>query len=531
MSKVATYLREHLLGEVSSYTGIRRAYKIDNGVLELTPEMVAFPRVTSDIRKVARFSWQLAEKGHVLPITVRGSGLGTTGAAVGRGVIVSTPKYMHQVFEFDAKQRLIRLQPGATAGALTAALGTNGSGIPALKDLSASATLGGTIAAGYYGMCGDKYGDISEWVNQLEVVLANGEVIQTSRISKRELDKRKGLQTMEGELYRSVDNLIDDNAELLQDMASKPSYDAAGYANLARVRRKDGSFDLTPLFIGSQGTLGIISEMILQTDFISFHQSVVALVFKEKTAARDGIDVVRKLQPAFAEYFDGEIFDMAAKNGKVYDWYGSEEKAHAAVIIVGFDDINAKVRKKKIAKLQKGFVHSNTIMTIATDDVEVAKFMAALNVTEAAFEPSVRGDTWPEILTDFYVPEPRFEEFTGALPALAEKLNLELPLYGHALTGVYSTRVPLHMGRVGDRQKIFKLLDEFASMLEHYDGYLVANGGDGRLKAKFALKHVDEKSREMYTALRAIFDPHATLNPGIKQDVDMRELAKLIKTE
>ena len=64
MSKVAQYLNEHLLGEVTTSDGARRHFSTDESVLSIVPDMVIYPRVTSDIRKVARFSWQLAEKGH-----------------------------------------------------------------------------------------------------------------------------------------------------------------------------------------------------------------------------------------------------------------------------------------------------------------------------------------------------------------------------------------------------------------------------------------------------------------------------------
>ena len=82
MSKVAAYLQEHILGEVTTNPAILDAMSRDGGVLHLMPEMVIYPRVTNDIRKVARFAWQLAEKGHVLPVTVRGAGSDTTGAAI-----------------------------------------------------------------------------------------------------------------------------------------------------------------------------------------------------------------------------------------------------------------------------------------------------------------------------------------------------------------------------------------------------------------------------------------------------------------
>ena len=74
MSKVAQYLNEHLVGEASSTAAVREYYATDGGVLAIKPEIVAYPRLTNDIRKIARFTWQLAEKGHVLGITVRGQG-------------------------------------------------------------------------------------------------------------------------------------------------------------------------------------------------------------------------------------------------------------------------------------------------------------------------------------------------------------------------------------------------------------------------------------------------------------------------
>ena len=115
MSKVAAYLRGHISGEVITREDVRTALASDAGVLSIKPELVVYPRTTNDIRKIARFSWQLAEKGHVLPLTVRGAGTDGTGAAIGKGAVVVTTAHMNKVFEYDSKQRRVRLQPGASA--------------------------------------------------------------------------------------------------------------------------------------------------------------------------------------------------------------------------------------------------------------------------------------------------------------------------------------------------------------------------------------------------------------------------------
>ena len=99
MSKIANYLRGHLLGEVDFRPDIRQIYTSDAGVLSLAPEMVVSPRNTDDIRKVARLSWQLAERGHIKAITVRGAGRGVMGGAIGQGAIVATTRHMNNIYE------------------------------------------------------------------------------------------------------------------------------------------------------------------------------------------------------------------------------------------------------------------------------------------------------------------------------------------------------------------------------------------------------------------------------------------------
>src|SRR4051812_8700477 len=103
MSKVAHYLQEHLVGEVMTSADARRYFSTDASVLSVTPALIAYPRNENDVRKTARFTWQLAERGRVIPITARGAGTDQGGAALGAGIILAFPAHMHRVLELDAK--------------------------------------------------------------------------------------------------------------------------------------------------------------------------------------------------------------------------------------------------------------------------------------------------------------------------------------------------------------------------------------------------------------------------------------------
>lgn len=525
MSKVATYLRGHLAGEVDFRTDLRAARARDAGILAIAPEMVVSPRNTSDIRKTARFSWQLSERGHALPLVARGAGYGINGGAVGRGAQISLAAHMNTIFEYDSKQRLARLQPGVTIQALQSALALQGTGVLALDGLDPRGTIGGAIADNAAGYLAGKYGSLAANVSQLEVVLANGDVLQTGKISKRELSRKKGQQDLEGDIYRGVETILEDYADEISTIHER---DQTGYNSIARVRDRDGSIDLTPLFIGSQGTLGIISEMILRVDFRSQHLDTAALVFASADTARDMLDELRQFAPAFVKYFDATLVRRAVQVGYKAPWFQEVGgKAPQAVVLVGFDDFNARARAKGKKKLEKLCGSVADVSLVLDDDVR-ASLLTSLDITRYSTLPDRAGVGVPPLLSDWFVPPERFEDFTKALTALANKLRVELPIAVDGLTELVSSYPLAPIAQASDRQKLMRLFDETARLVHQYGGAIVGQHSEGRLLSRFAYECIGARRVDMYRAIRKLFDPLGTLNPGVKQLNDVRQLAGMI---
>ena len=525
MSKVATYLRGHLAGEVDFRTDLRAARARDAGILAIAPEMVVSPRNTSDIRKTARFSWQLSERGHALPLVARGAGYGINGGAVGRGAQISLAAHMNTIFEYDSKQRLARLQPGVTIQALQSALALQSTGVLALDGLDPRGTIGGAIADNAAGYLAGKYGSLAANVSQLEVVLANGDVLQTGKISKRELSRKKGQQDLEGDIYRGVETILEDYADEISTIHER---DQTGYNSIARVRDRDGSIDLTPLFIGSQGTLGIISEMILRVDFRSQHLDTAALVFASADTARDMLDELRRFAPAFVKYFDAALVRRAVQVGYKAPWFQEVGgKAPQAVILVGFDDFNARARAKGKKKLEK-LCGSVADVSLVLDDDARASLSPLLDVARYSTLPDRAGVGMPPLLSDWFVPPERFEDFTKALAALGNKLRVDLPIAVDGLTELVSAYPLAPIAQASDRQKLMRLFDETARLVHQYGGAIVGQHGEGRSLSRFAYECIGARRVDMYRAIRKLFDPLGTLNPGVKQLNDVRQLAGMI---
>ncbi|MFZ2544608.1 MAG: FAD-binding oxidoreductase [Candidatus Saccharimonadales bacterium] len=531
MSKVSAYLNEHLQGEVTTNSYVRKQYSTDGSVLSIIPDMVAYPRSTSDLRKIARFSWQLSEKGHALSITPRGNGTDQTGGAIGNGVVVDLAVHMNAIFEVDAKQRLVRLQPGVTVRTLSEALRLQGLYVPALIGLPNDTTIGGAIANNSAGSISGKYGAIGSAVSQLEVILSNGEVLQTGRVSKKLVERKKGLQTFEGEIYRSVDNLINDNDELLDTLAVDVR-DNVGY-NLVDTKRRDGSIDLTPLIVGSQGTLGTISEIILKAEPLPSQPLVVAIAFPSYDSARDGLDALRGLYPSLLDLMDGRLFVDAATQGKRYKFHTDalDHGEVSAVVVAEFDDASSHVKKKTAKKIAKMFSDESVYVILERDPDKIADLQTLPSVVQFVQVSEKSEMCAPPFLNGAYIPQDRFEDFAIALLALEQKHHIDLPLSGHASQHVYYTYPLLNFHKVSDRQTLFKLLAEWSMAVSAHGGHLIGEDGEGRLKALFAYKDLDDDVVDLFASVRSIFDPQGIMNTGVKQSVELKKLATELNSD
>lgn len=523
MNKIAVYLNEHLLGEVTSSKAMRRRYSRDGSILTITPEIIAFPRITNDIRKVARFSWQLAEKGHPLGLTIRGVGSDPTGAAIGKGMVLSTSTHLNNILTILTKDRLIQVQPGVTFEALNNALKWQGLSLSNSPKNERYGTIGGAIATNALG----EKGEVSSAIEKLEVVLANGDLIETGRINKHDLNKKLGLQTFEGEIYRKIEGLLEDNDELIKQLAADRTRDNVGYKSLALVKEKDGSFDLTPLFIGSQGTLGIISEAVLKAQFYKEQTMVVAIV-KDAATARDVTDRLIELAPSVLRTIDGELFRRAAELGAQASLLGPVESI-GTVIYMEFNDSNDRAQLSKLKKTRK-LLNKLNIGMVDSSDHQIDEFEAVLEIGESLRRAGNDDAIGLPVIDGAFVPAGRREEFTEALSALMSHHHLELPLMTNVLTGTIDAYPILKLDVISDKQKLFRLISDYAELVSKSDGAFVSDGAEGRLKANAAWGTLSEAEVALYEQVRNIFDPFKTLNPDVKQKNDMRSLVSALRS-
>lgn len=530
MSKIAKYLNGHILGEVSARESRLKQFSTDRSILKIEPKVVIYPRIAEDIRKVMRFSWQLAEKGYIFGITARGFGGSTDGSSIGDGIVIDLSRHMDNVKELDLRAKTVMVQAGANFSKTNLAIGAHAMNIPQ-SPAGEMLTVGGAIAMN---LPAEKfnYGDLLESTRELEVVLANGEIIKTGRISRRELNEKLALQNFEGEIYRKIDTLIEENYELISQLEDDASY---GYAGISKVKKADGSFDLTPLFFGSLGTLGIVSQVTFNTEFIVNEMDFAVVSFENRDDARDYIDAIRQFRPDIVDLIDGKMFEAAVASGKKYQFYidrVEQKMATKLVLAIGVSDRNQRKidsTMKKIEKVSAKFAGS-TFWRPDGSEKQKAELEAVRDVREnlRARAGVIHEEIFP--IQGVYVPLERFEQFYLGLQKLAQKFSIPVPVQGSALTSIFEILAEFNFSKASDRRKALEFLAGLNALLATVDGELGYGSGEGRIYGAFTAKHLDKDALKLNAEIRKIFDPLGILNPGVKNQTEAKDLFKLIRT-
>lgn len=520
MSKLAKYLNQHIRGNVFDRALICEQYSNDRSILEATPRLVAFPESTDDVRRLALFADQLALKNFELPLTIRGTGIDKTGAAITEGMIIST-KRMDQIEEIDLRGRLIRVQPGITLGALNAALGLQGLCLPI--DYDPRATIGGLIANCPTDDSFHRHGGIFQFVERAEVVLASGEVVQFAPYHSRHIRTKIESGTTEGELYRGVERILDQYGDTIINRSMRP-FDAAGYANIARI--KYGNYlSLLPLLFASQGTLALVTDVILRVEVLRPPVRRLAVILHDQKTLLRFLEETNKLEPRTLKVYDLRIFNTA-------DIYGNwpeilrVDQNDGWLVVVGFDDRPFRTERK----LQRCRESLNPNEPIVVETPENTDDFQEINSALLSFlNDGLDGERTP-VVDDVFIPHHKLEEYFAGLKTLEMALDMNLPVFGSYPTSSYSVRPEIDCTSLDGRRDIVAFLRQYSLLVQSCEGSLTGGSPEGRVKALSVVQAFSDEERQLYSAIKNVFDPNHILNPDVKLGADLKNTIRHLRT-
>ena len=524
MSKIAEFLRSHISGEVTAAPDVRRSFAKDGSIVEIQPQVVVYPRTEQDIRKVARFSWQLAEKGKAFPVLTRGAGSSWNGAGVGDGISIIMTSHMHKILELDTRKGEMLVEAGAIVGKLQQALITHGAFLPFEPLSSDFATIGGVIATAASGLRDLKYGGISEAVESLRVVLSNGEIIDTKRLSKREVRKKMGLTTFEGDIYRSVDALFQEHGELINSYAGLKG--TAGY-NVFDVKQKDGSVDLTPLFLGAVGTLGIVTSAKVKTTAFNPMLSQLAIAFYSFDEFMTVAPQIIKLSPSVFSVLDSSALEVFAREQPLFFQKRFGDKIPELMVLVEWDEFSARSQKKAKSKLRKILAKTDVRMIEMSDEKSREDHAKLFRIPSILFQTELNQAKATPGFESVRISKESIKSFLAVAKDIFDKNDVPAVFWWEYATDEVRCFPYFDLRKLGHRQKCMQLLDEYYTAVLAHGGEVAATGGGGRIASLYARQQFGDVLYGVMEKVKTIFDPYNTLNPGIKINPD----PKLLQTK
>ncbi len=445
-----------IVGEENIFTGVDISpdYAHDElGTVENMPDVLVRVSKTEEISEIMKLAWE-----KVIPVTVRGSGTGLVGAAVPvcGGILIETTK-MNKILELDGDNLTVTVQPGVLLMELAAFVEENDFMYPPDPG-EKSATIGGNISTNAGGMRAVKYGVTRDYVRALTVVMPNGEIVKLG----------------------------------------------------GKVAKNSSGFSIKDLVVGSEGTLCIITEAVLE--IIPLPKISVSLLvpFPDMKSAIEAVPKIfrSKVTPTAIEYMSRDTILFAE------DYLGKKfpDKKNDAYILLTFDgntneQVDADMKAVADLCLEIGAVDAYIV------DTEERK--KSVWSARGAFLEAIKASTPEMDECDVVVPVNKVDEFIGFTHSLAKEMGVRIPSFGHAGDG----NLHIYICRDGlDDKSWEKVLSEaFDAMYkkaEELGGLVSGEHGIGYAKKDYLKKQLGDVPITIMQGIKKVFDDKNILNPG-----------------
>jgi D-lactate dehydrogenase len=438
---------ERVLTEVSE----RLAYSYDNSREQALPDWVVFPESHDEVVAIVQQCYR-----NKIPLTTRGRGTGTTGAAVpiNGGIVLSTER-MTRILEISPDDRLMVVEPGVTNQAVQTAAAEHGFFWPPDPTSAAVCTIGGNLAYNSAGPRAVKYGTPRENTLGLRAVSGTGETLRT------------GTRTTKG---------------------------VVGY-------------DLTRLLIGSEGTLAVITEATLKLTPLPETKRTLQAVYANIGAATQAVThiMAQPVVPCALEFIESAAIDMVRSVSR------TELPEDAGAMLMIEVDGPASAMAEMVDAVSRA---ASTEGLLSLKTAQTTEQIQALWATRKALSPALRNVAPKKINEDVVVPVSNIPKLLAGLEKLAQQHAITIVNFGHAGNGNIHVNLLIDPDDPRQLASAEACLDAVFSLVLSLGGTLSGEHGIGLVKREFVGREIDAHSLQLMQGIRHSFDPHNILNPG-----------------
>jgi FAD/FMN-containing dehydrogenase/Fe-S oxidoreductase len=454
-------------------------------------------------------------------VTPGGGATGTNGQSLTRGFILDTSRHLNRILSLDPAARLVTVEPGVVLNQLNAHLKPYGLFFPPNVSTASRATLGGMVATDASGKGSRIYGKTSDYIEAMDVVLADGTDWTVNRLSAEELTAAAARPDTVGRIHREVARVVRDHAGLIDATFPRMNRGLTGY-NLQQVTGPDGSFSLAPLLAGSEGTLAITRHLTLRVIPVPTHRALVAVRYADfHTALRDVRRLLRA-EPAAVEILDDTILGLARSDllwSSIESVLGADPADNRPIGGLNFvefvgDSAEAVERQcAALAHILTAAEEETLGWTVVTDPHLVGQLWSLREKSVGLLGRLGGGKPGIPFVEDTAVPPEKLADYVAEFRALLDSHGLAYGMFGHADVGCLHVRPALDMKRPEDAALIRPISDGVAALTRKYGGLLWGEHGRG-FRGEYSPFFFGPVLYAELCRIKQAFDPDNRLNPG-----------------
>lgn len=528
-------LSKTFTGDLDTSSETLEIYSHDASIFELRPQIVAFPKNTKDIKAVVSFVGKHKAAHPELSITPRSRGTDMSGGAIGQSIVLDVSKYMTSVYEVATDHA--RLQPGVMYKDFEVETLRQGSLMPSYPASRDLASVGGMVSNNSGGEKSLEYGKTDNFVTELKMILSDGNEYTVRPLNKDELNAKMEQDDFEGNLYRQTFELLDTHYDEIKAAAPKVSKDSTGYHLWNVWDREKGVFDLTKLFVGAQGTLGITTDISLRLVPQPAHSGTLVCYMHDTDQLGELIPAVLAHKPATFESFDDNtlwlsfkfFFSFLARLG-LWTWLklAIQLIPDGAMLIKGVpklillieftgatvDEVTHKIHTAKTDLKRFGF----TYMEEDNTEAKSRKFWLMRRESFNLLRSKVKDKHTAPFIDDLVVPPDRLTEFLPQLREIVKKYKLLATIAGHMGDGNFHVIPLMKIEDPNERAKLEPAMKEVNTLVIKYGGSVSGEHNDGLVRGPWLEQMYSPSVLGYMREIKKLYDPQNIFNPHKKTD-------------
>ena len=532
MNIIEELREQHIEGEIVGDATAIAPFSQDYSLFRVEPQAVVEPKNIEDIKKLVRFATAKKQSGEHVSLTGRSAGTDMGGGPLNESIIVSFTQHFNHIQEMT--EEYVVVEPGVYFRDLEKELTAKGllyPAYPASKDLCA---LGGMVNNNSGGELTLKYGKTENYIEETQLVMADGELHTLKALDKSQLDAKMNEQTFEGELYRKLFKLLEDNEEIIAQAKPKVTKNSAGYY-LWNVWN-GAVFDINKLIVGAQGTLGLLAAAKLKVLKKKKYSRLIVIFSKSLDPIPDLVKALLPLHPDSIESYDDKTLALAMKffpamvklmKGNLLKmavnllpefWMiatGGVPKMILLVSVSADDPKELDALSEEIARAAQKF--PDHVRIVKKED-EANEYWTVRRQSFNLLHSHVKGLYAAPFIDDIIVNPDVMPELLPQVNAILDQYKKELiyTIAGHPGNGNFHIIPLVNLKDETTRRIIPEVTEQVYQLVIKYGGSITAEHNDGIMRTPYLREMYGDKIIELFAEVKKIFDPLNIFNPGKK---------------